>query len=318
MGIVWSSSTFGPGAKFAIDDLGVGSILLNEDPLWMAVRSATALSTNQKLFRGEYKPSPSGNFKIGLQEIGELVIRDNKSNTVTWSSGVPDGDEVMMQDDGNLVVRNSALTAIWASATGGQAGARLTVDDAGVGAIIQGTTEIWVTIGADQQNNIVPETKPVVNPNALSFEENLVLDPLQSFPKGKFISSPAGNYKVGLNNAGNLLFQDSNDNIIWHANILGGVEALMQHDGNFVVRDSARNLIWTTHTSDNNGAHLIIDDGGRLAVVAGQTVIWMEGVPRGTYTGPSSPDLQYPLRGIFYYPWYPGMLTTFVLTDRLH
>lgn len=34
-------------------------------------------------------------------------------------------------------------------------------------------------------------------------------------------------------------------------------------------------------------------------------MIWMQGTPRGTYTGPSSPDMQYPLRGIFYYPWYP-------------
>lgn len=212
-----------------------------------------------------------------------------------------------MQEDGNLVVRDSGTAAIWSTATGGNPGARLTIDDNGLASIMLGTTELWNLGGTTQVT--IDVVRPVQNPNSLKFEESVVLNPLQNLPKGRFALSPAGNYKVGLNGDGNLLFQDSGNRIIWDARVTGGVEAFMQADGNFVVRDSSERLIWTTHTSGNDGARLVIDDGGRLSVVHGSTPIWMEGLPRGKYIGPSSPDLQYPLRGIFYYPWYPETWT---------
>jgi hypothetical protein len=34
------------------------------------------------------------------------------------------------------------------------------------------------------------------------------------------------------------------------------------------------------------------------------TILWMDGVPRQIYRGPSSPDLKFPVRGMFYYAWY--------------
>lgn len=303
MNTIWSSATFGPGARFAIDDLGLGAVLLGEDPLWTANLAATALVSGQSLRRGEFKPSPSGYYKVGLETNGELVVIDNRSNSKTWNSGTTGGQNCIMQDDGNLVVRNGDSAAIWTTATGGDPGARLTIDDTGMVSIMIGTTVIWNLDGTTQVN--IDVVQPVRNPNTLDFEESVVLSPRQSLPKGRFALSPAGNYKVGLDGAGNLLFRDSGDRTIWDAKVSGGAEAYMQPDGNFVVRDPSQRVIWTTHTSGNNDARLVIDDGGRLSVVHGSTPIWMEGIPRGKYTGPSSPDLQYPLRGVFYYPWYP-------------
>lgn len=307
LNILWSSSTFGPGARFAIDDLGLGSILLGEESLWNAVLSATVLLKQQSFRRGEFKPSPDGNFKIGLDNDGELVVVDNQTNEKTWRSGKTGGQIAFMQEDGNLVVRNSESSAIWSTVTGGNPGARLTIDDTGLASIMLGTTVLWNLSGSTQST--IDVVRPVQNPNTLKFDESTILGPRQSLPKGRFGLSPAGNYKVGLNGDGNLLFQDSGDRIIWDAAISGGVEATMQPDGNFVVRDTSQRLIWTTHTSGNEGSHLVIDDGGLLSVVHGSTPIWMEGLPRGKYTGPSSPDLQYPLRGVFYYPWYPETWT---------
>ncbi|KAL3913615.1 MAG: hypothetical protein SGILL_006418 [Bacillariaceae sp.] len=306
--VVWSSATFGPGARFAIDDLGLGAILLGDDPLWTAVRSATALIKDQTMRRGEFKPSPSGDYKIGLETNGELVVKDEQSNTVTWRSGREGGDTCLMQNDGNLVVKNGNGSAIWSSTTDGYPGARLTIDDAGKAFIMHGTLELWNSADGKkqiQQQVIAVAPPPVFNPNTIQHKEAVVLESRQHLTRGRFMSSPSGNYKVGLNSAGDLLFQDRNDNMIWHAGIQGGADAYMQPDGNFAIRDSSRRLIWTTHTSENNGANLVIDDGGRLSVVHNGHPIWMEGLPRGQYTGPSSPDLHYPLRGVFYYPWYP-------------
>ena len=56
----------------------------------------------------------------------------------------------------------------------------------------------------------------------------------------------------------------------------------------------------------NYDSRFVIDDGGRIGVVYRSTYIWVEGVPRGTYNGPSSRDMTFPIRGTFYYAWYPG------------
>jgi hypothetical protein len=303
MHMVWSTETFGPGAHFAIDDLGLGAVLLDDDPLWTANLAATALVKEQSLRRGEFKPSPSGYFKIGIENSGELVVIDTRSDTETWRSGKTDGQTCIMQQDGNLVVRNADSVAIWTTGTSGHPGARLTIDDTGVASIMLGTAEIWNLSGGKQ--GTIRAFRPAQNRNTLDFKESVVLNPRQSLLKDRFFSSPSGNYKVGLNAVGNLVFQDSVERTIWDAKVSGGVEAYMQPDGNFVVRDSSQQLIWTTHTSGNSGARLVIDDGGRLSVVLGSTLIWMEGIPRGKYSGPPSADLLFPLRGLFYYPWYP-------------
>jgi len=36
-----------------------------------------------------------------------------------------------------------------------------------------------------------------------------------------------------------------------------------------------------------------------------ETTLWLSGIPRGVYTGPSNTDLAFPIRGVFYYTWFP-------------
>jgi len=64
-------------------------------------------------------------------------------------------------------------------------------------------------------------------------------------------------------------------------------------------------MVWQSHTSKNNGAFLVIDDGGQAYVRHRDVPLWVVGVPRGVYTGPPDGSLTYPLRGAFYYAWYP-------------
>jgi len=91
---------------------------------------------------------------------------------------------------------------------------------------------------------------------------------------------------------------------IWNAGVQGGVEVYLQTDGNLVIKNS-NGKVWSSGTHKHNNATLIVDDGGRIGVRFMESLIWMQGKPQGTYRGPSSEDLSFPVRGVFYYAWYP-------------
>ena len=135
------------------------------------------------------------------------------------------------------------------------------------------------------------------------FPQGVVIASNRFLEVGDFVSSPSGEYRAGLNEEGNLILEDTSFNVIWSAGITGGHRAYMQSDGNLIVRNRDRRALWTSKTYDRDGAVLVVDDGGQIAVMDGQTPVWLDGVPRGTYKGPSSANLDFPVRGIFYYPW---------------
>jgi hypothetical protein len=142
-----------------------------------------------------------------------------------------------------------------------------------------------------------------------NFPEAVALTSRQHLSRNQFVFSPSGAYKVGLTSGGDLVLKDSDSRSIWRAGISGGYRCYMQSDGNLIVRGSDNKPKWTSHTSNNAGARLAVDDGGRIAVISGRTPLWLDGVPRGEYNGPSSDDLSFPVRGLFYYPWYPATWT---------
>lgn len=159
----------------------------------------------------------------------------------------------------------------------------------------------------------VPEASPTGSPSGphaindvfQEFQASVVIDSNKFLARGDTVSSPSGEFIVRFNEVGDLVLDDQNGNVVWSAGVSGGFRCFMQQDGNLIIRNSAMNGLWTSYTSSSEGARLIVDDGGRLSVVLGNSPVWMAGLPRGEYTGPSSPDLQFPIRGVFYYPWYP-------------
>eukprot|EP00934_Nitzschia_sp_Nitz4_P008058 Nitzschia sp. Nitz4//scaffold50_size126154//27074//29534//NITZ4_003673-RA/size126154-processed-gene-0.32-mRNA-1//1//CDS//3329553662//8048//frame0 len=128
--------------------------------------------------------------------------------------------------------------------------------------------------------------------------------------KGEFVSSPSNAYKVGLTNSGSLVLQDSSGSTIWSSETDGeGHRAYVQGDGNMIIRKSNNKAVWTSETYDHAGAQLIVDDAGRIAVAEGYDAVWLDGLPRGSYNGPPSASLEFPIRAMFYYPWYPETWT---------
>lgn len=78
---------------------------------WMSIEGpldgrSTVLESDQELKTGEFRSSPRGLFKAGLDASGQLVIQEGSSSTNIWSSGKSGGASCYMQRDGNLVVRD--------------------------------------------------------------------------------------------------------------------------------------------------------------------------------------------------------------------
>jgi hypothetical protein len=138
-----------------------------------------------------------------------------------------------------------------------------------------------------------------------SYLETEALAPGESLSRGEFISSPSRIYDIGMLNNGNFILRDSlTQEAIWSAGTFGGYKCYMQSDGNLIVRDEFQKKLWSSNTSKHPDSFFIVDDGGRIGVVHGSAFIWTHGIPRSEYTGPSSPDLTFPVRGAFYYAWY--------------
>ena len=122
------------------------------------------------------------------------------------------------------------------------------------------------------------------------------------------MSSPNGHYEIGLDSEnGQLIIRTKDHDKIWtltndNENEISNIAKIyMQWDGNLVMKSSSDKGLWNSETSGNDGGEFRIDDGGQLSVNYLGTPLWIDGLPRESYTGPSSPDLNFPVRGFFYY-----------------
>ncbi|HEY6492377.1 MAG TPA: protein kinase [Trebonia sp.] len=86
------------------------------------------LLAGQSLKAGDSLTSCNGEYKLGMQSDGNLVLY-NGSGAV-WNSGTDDAVAADMQGDGNFVLYNSAGTGVWDTGTNPN-GAYLVVDNSG-------------------------------------------------------------------------------------------------------------------------------------------------------------------------------------------
>jgi hypothetical protein len=78
-----------------------------------------------------------------LQSDGNLVIRDLHGRTL-WSAGTAGrGAKVVFQGDGNFVVYTSSMQTAWSSRTDGHNGAKLVLQDDGNVTILYGSKALW-------------------------------------------------------------------------------------------------------------------------------------------------------------------------------
>jgi len=288
--------------------------------------------------------SDSGEFEVGVNGNENLVVRrSGTSSDVVWvlkdSNGIDViGDRLYLQRDGNLVMRTEDNSAVWTSKTAGtRTDYSFGINNCGGIAAFRTSNPIGlIWTGGIQENcgdsspyqspTLAPVSRPVVSPTLSPVvipkptpgsnqptrkPQSVVLATNgRILERGQFVSSPNGEYNVGLNSNGNLIVREGN-NKVWtlmdknREEIKNISRMYMQSDGNLVLKTSSNKLLWNSETSRNLGAEFLIDDGGQLSINFKGASLWIDGLPRKTYTGPSSSDLDFPARGFFYYAWYP-------------
>lgn len=125
-------------------------------PIWITVQApsgggggggggANILQSGQRLYAWDYRDSPDGRFRFGLQADGNLV--HSGPTGPIWATMTFDAMGFLeMQGDGNLVLYNSGSVPIWHSATPYFPGAYLAVQSDGNVVIFSATgIPVWAT-----------------------------------------------------------------------------------------------------------------------------------------------------------------------------
>jgi hypothetical protein len=202
------------------------------------------MQAGEQLPPGASITSPDNHYRLVMQGDGNLV--EYVGSRALWHTHTNGhaGALARMQSDGNLVVYDANLTALWSSGTGGRTGTfHLDLQNDANLVIRNGSAAIWATY-----------TK---NPKLASGEG---LNP------GQFIYSTDGSYRVVMQGDGNLV-EYQGGTALWstQTNDYPGAYARMQTDGNLVVYSSgvAR---WNSKTAGNSGAWLSLQADSNLVV----------------------------------------------------
>jgi hypothetical protein len=199
----------------------------------------------------EYLCSSSDTFFFGLGDDGDLAIW--KGSTKVWLAGTSGTDSrLVLQPDGNLVVRNRNGAALWSSGTAGA------VDSGGEVSIADNGTLSIINAGAGKTKTLVPD-----NDNIEACQTKL--EPTARLNRGERICSQDGKYSFGLTSKG-ILGVFFGPQQIWSVEMGNGGCAYghLQEDGNFVLRSMSGGVIWESGTGGpvvSNAIVTINNDG---------------------------------------------------------
>lgn len=112
-----------------------------------------------------------------------------------------------------------------------------------------------------------------------------VLPPFYSIEKGQYIESISGRYQFRLTCDGDIgVFDTKHEVFDWRAGVRGGHRVILDDEGNLILLDSEQQIVWQTGINRKINCHsrphkpavvLAVDDTGFAAVVAcGHDVLW--------------------------------------------
>lgn len=241
----------------------------------------SSMRPDQYLGAGAELRSPSGRYTFVYQPDGNLVLYKNypfHDRKWLWDSArFSAPGRCVMQGDGNLVVYNSAGAWVWDSATNGQPGAYLEVQDDGNVVVYRADRHaLWAT-------NTVQPPLPASGPPA----SGAVMWPGQVLHPEKELR--AGKFALVFQGDGNLVlyryYSDGNRKALWGSGTNGrrAEVCTLRGDGNLVIQGPDGEVLWATNTSAPGG-RLQLHAHGDLAIhAASDQVVWSTDTPRLEY-----------------------------------
>jgi hypothetical protein len=221
----------------------------------LSATSTDTLAAGATLAAGQQIISADGHYRLTMESNGDLVERVAEGRDL-WSSvtsGHP-GARAIMQVNGNLVVYDTASSAVWSSNSTATTGCpRLVLEQDG-NLVIYATKAIWSAASRDNKM--------------------FAGDVLESGWSLYSVSPEA--YRLRMLADGNLALFDGSGHELWSTKTYGhpGAYASMQTDGNLVVFSSSGHALWSSGTSQYPGSHLDMLGDGNIDIIHGSTVVW--------------------------------------------
>jgi hypothetical protein len=267
---IWQSYTYGRGAVQAVLQNDGNLLLQNSsgNTIWSLrtglIADPPVLYANQRLYTNQYLQSPNGRYSFIMQPDGNLVLYDGPnsiwqshtfgapaayiqlmingnlgmySNTgaLLWQSrtfGIAPNGQLVIQDDGNLVLKNNEGYAVWSIYSGFTDPSTLSTNQ-GLG---QGHCLVSSAAG---------EYRLCMQPDG-----NLVLYNRVGVATWQSGTSGTSASYVIMQPDGNLVMYNSSGNWVWQSYTYGSgaIYVSMQPDGNLVMYNGSSNWVWQTYT----------------------------------------------------------------------
>ncbi len=134
--VAWSTGSGAGGAVNAkvLDD-GRLEVLASFGPTWISTFGlvpAVSLVSGVPMTTSGRLVSRYGSFRLTLNASGTLAVQRADNGAVRWSVTASGATKLVVQSDGNVVLKNSTGTALWSTGTPSPFGTVLTLTDSGV------------------------------------------------------------------------------------------------------------------------------------------------------------------------------------------
>jgi hypothetical protein len=262
-----NGSTAGLDQKFSLSPGDVAALAQFYDgggkggkPLWCG-----AMAVEERLGPGDTLFSCDDSSFLWMKDGDLVLIRDSVK---VWAANTTDGQHLIMEGTGNLVLYSDAGSAVWSSNTYGP-GATLFLQDDGNLVVQTNKDPLPASPPFPLQPGVLwaTNTAPPPAPGGCgAVFGNEGLGPNDS------IWSCDGRFQLVMQGDGNLvLYQGgiAGGTAIWATGTDGkaGYGMWMQNDGNFVLYSETQAL-WASNTDGTPGSYLRIQDDGNLVVYA--------------------------------------------------
>lgn len=219
-----------------------------------------SVSLGSKLYDNDHICSPNKRYKFGLDSLGNLILCDRLE--VKWSRKAVKPALLILQHDGNLLLKSKSNQIFWVSST-----AQMNVEN--------------LTLGNNGKLDLLTESgNPAwsisANAKSCTFGETLCKGTTAGlktrFEVNDHLCSSNKQFKFGLDSVGNLVLCEGTM-LKWSIKATNPTLAL-QRDGNFVLKSNS-NVVWTSNSSMKDVVKVVVTTKGTVSLVKeDDSIVW--------------------------------------------